>query len=690
MDPVEFHHDLSQEVSTRAESNGDFTESAFAEVASEYLCDTGSIAEFNPCPYRQRGMKVDGYAFIPDEATLDLFVVDYAGGDQPTTLARRDLEQSFKRTETFFTRCLSRKFIEEIEVSHPAYGLARQILDESESLARIRFFLLTDSILSERVKDIPSREVEGREWSYRVWDLERLSKVMATGEPEEIVVDFQELFGKGLPCLPAALENADLQCYLAVIPGDWLARIYSEWSGRLLEQNVRTFLQLKGGINKGIRQTILREPENFFPYNNGISTTAEEADVAEEGGSLVILKLRNFQIVNGGQTTASLYNAMKRDKDAARIDQVRVQMKLTVVSPEKVHDLVPKISKFSNSQNKISDADFFSNHPFHVRMEGISRRIWAPAVGGSQIQTHWFYERARGQYANQQAYLKTGEKKAFLLQNPRNQVITKTDLATCLNTFRLLPHEVRRGAQKNFAKFAEFINEKWEQNDSEFSEFWFQQAVARTIVFRATEKIVQEAPWYASWGFRSAIVTYSIAALVKKLGASGLCLDLKRIWQNQEIGPGFREQILVLGELVQAALTEGAERHNVKNIQEWSKRPACWSEIAEIDFKPVASLSVELTGLEDANEDKRDGKRSQKLMTEAEAQIRVTELGGAYWSQVLLWAERQSSISPGDLQILGLAGSIPRRIPNARQSKRLLEIESIYTEDAGEDRGAAS
>lgn len=690
MEPVEFHQDLRQEVSTRAESNGDFTESAFAEVASEYLCDTGSISEFNPCPYRQRGMKIDGYAFIPDEATLDLFVVDYVGGDEPTILARRDLEQSFKRTETFFTRCLTRKFIEEIEVSHPAYGLARQILDESESLARVRFFLLTDSILSERVKDIPSREVEGREWSYRVWDLERLSKVMATGEPEEIVVDFQELFGKGLPCLPAALENADLQCYLAVIPGDWLARIYSEWSGRLLEQNVRTFLQLKGGINKGIRQTILREPENFFPYNNGISTTAEEADVAEEGGSLVIHRLRNFQIVNGGQTTASLYNAMKRDKDAARIDQVRVQMKLTVVSPEKVHDLVPKISKFSNSQNKISDADFFSNHPFHVRMEGISRRIWAPAVGGSQIQTHWFYERARGQYANQQAYLKTGEKKAFLLQNPRNQVITKTDLATCLNTFRLLPHEVRRGAQKNFAKFAEYINEKWEQNDSEFGEFWFQQAVARTIIFRATERIVQEAPWYASWGFRSAIVTYSIAALVKKLGASGLCLDLKRIWQNQEVGPGFREQILVLGELVQTALTEGADRHNVKNIQEWSKRPACWDEIARIDFKPLASLSTELACIEDANEDKRDGKRSQKLLTDAEAQIRVTELGAGFWSQVLAWAEQQSSISPGDLQILGLAASIPKRIPNARQSKRLLEIEGKYSEAVGDGEGAAS
>jgi hypothetical protein len=690
MDPREFHQDLKQEVATRAESNGDFTESAFAEVASDFLLETGSITEFNPCPFRQRGMKIDGYAFVPDEATLDMFVVDYTGGEEPDTFTRKDLEQSFKRIEAFFERCLNRKFVEEIEVSHPAYGLGRQILEESDSLSRVRFFLLTDSILSERVKDLPSREVEGREWSYRVWDLERLSKVMATGEPEEIVVDFVDLFGRGLPCLPAALENADLQCYLAVVPGDWLARIYSDWSGRLLEQNVRTFLQLKGGINKGIRQTILKEPQNFFPYNNGISTTAEHAEVVEESGRLVIRSLRNFQIVNGGQTTASLYNAMKRDKEAARIDQIRVQMKLTVVAPEKVQDLVPKISKFSNSQNKISDADFFSNHPFHVRIENISRRMWAPALGGSQIHTHWFYERARGQYANQQAYLKTGEKKAFLLQNPRNQVITKTDLATSMNTFRQLPHEVRRGAQKNFAKFAEFINEKWEQGDSEFSEIWFQQAVARTIIFRATEKIVQEAPWYASWGFRSAIVTYSIAALVRKLASIKLCLDLKKVWLNQQVGPGFREQILMLGELVQSALNEGAERHNIKNVQEWSKRPACWDEISKIEFKPLESLGGDLTNIEDAKEEGRDGRRSQRMLTDLESQIRVTDLGGTFWTQVLKWADGQQDLSPGDLQLLGLAASIPKRLPNPKQSKRLLEIESKYSEDAGDADVVAS
>ena len=680
MEIQEFSMELKQDVAARAAATGDFSDSAFAEVVAEFLVETGGFSELVPCPYRQTGMKVDGYAFIPDEATLDLFVVDYAGNDQPETFNKRDLEQSFKRLETFFEKSLTRKFVDGIEVSLPAYGLARQIFDEASSIARVRFFLLTDSLLSDRVKDIPSKEKNGRTWSYRVWDLDRLSKVMACGEPEEIQLDFVAMFGSGLRCLPAALENADLQCYLAVIPGDWLAKIYDEWSGRLLEQNVRTFLQLKGGINKGIRQTILKEPENFFPFNNGISTTAEAAEIKDVGGVMEILSLQNFQIVNGGQTTASLFNAMIKDK-AARIDQVRVQMKLTVVSPEKVLELVPKISKFSNSQNKISDADFFSNHPFHVRIEGFSRRLWAPVHGGSQVQTHWFYERAKGQFGNAKAYLTAGKEKEFLLQNPKTQVITKTDLATHFNTFRLLPHEVRRGAQKNFAKFAEFIAEKWENADVEFSEVWFQQAVARAILFRTAEKLVQESPWYSAWGYRAAIVTYSLSLLVKRLGSEKLCLDLRKVWLNQEAGPGFKEQLRAIGELVQIALGEGAERHGVKNIQEWGKRPACWDEISKLEFPLTESLSSEVVSSEEAAVERLDGRRDQKLSVEAEAQIKATQLGGPYWATVANWAAGRDDISPGDAQLLGVASTIPRRIPNSKQSIRLLEINEKYAVD---------
>lgn len=678
---TDFHLSLMQDVALRIEATGDYTETAFALVTTDQLVDSGTLSEFIPCTFRQRGMQVDGYAFVDDEATLDLFVVDYTNAEQPVTFTRRDLEQGFKRLETFFERCLSSKFLEGLEVSHAAYPLARRVHDEADSIARVRFYLITNSILSERIKDLPSKEMGGREWSYRVWDLERLEKVMATGAPEEIVVDFMELFGRGLKCLPAGLDNADLQCYLAVIPGDWLARIYGEWSGRLLEQNVRTFLQVKGGVNKGIRETILREPGNFFPYNNGISTTAADAEIEEVGGSLEIRRLRNFQIVNGGQTTVSLYRAMKVDQErGARVDAVSVQMKLTVVSAEKVHDLVPKISRFSNSQNKITDADFFSTHPFHVRLETISRRLPVPAKPGSLAQTHWFYERARGQYASEPMFLSTAQKQVFQAKYPKSQVLSKTDIATHFNTFKMLPHEVRKGTEKNFACFAAFVAEHWTDDGSQFNDVWFQEAVGRALAFQAAEKVVSGASWYAPWGYRATIVTYSIALLVRLLSKRGMCLDLRKIWMNQEAGAAFREQIGIIGEKVQSTLVEGAVRAGRNNPQEWGKQPKCWDEISQLEIDIIPGLSNEVVDKDDALADRRDGRREQRIANEVEAQTKVTEMGAPFWIEVLHWVEETGGFAPSDLQALRIASTMNnRKLPKGNQSKRLLELGEIYS-----------
>lgn len=617
----DFHLSLKQDVAIRAQSTGDYSDSAFAQVVTEHLLESGSLNEFLPCTFRQKGMKVDGYAFVDHEATLDLFVVDYANEKAPSKFTRKDLEQGFKRLETFFEKCLSNRFLEGLEVSHAAYPLARRIFDDEYLIARVRFFLITDSILSDRVKGLPSRDQSGREWSYQVWDLDRIEKVMATGEPEEIVVDFVETFGAGLKCLPAGLENADLQCYLAVLPGDWLARIYGSWSGRLLEQNVRTFLQLKGGVNKGIRDTILHEPQNFFPFNNGISTTAAHAEIVENHGTLEIRKLRNFQIVNGGQTTVSLYRAMKLDKDA-RIEDVSVQMKLTVVSSDRVIDLVPKISKFSNSQNKITDADFFSTHPFHVRLETISRRIPVPPRPGVLAQTHWFYERARGQYASEQMFLSATQKLEFQVRYPKGSVLCKTDIATHFNTFKMLPHLVRKGTEKNFASFTKFVAEVWAKDDKQFNDAWFQEAVARSILFRATEKAVSEAPWYAPWGYRSTIVTYAISLLVYSLSISGRSLDLKKVWIAQEAGPAFKTQIAIIGELVQTALTEGAVRAKKSNPQEWGKDAQCWDVIKGLEFPEVPGLAWELATTGDDGLARRDQKRDQQTSREVTVKAR--------------------------------------------------------------------
>src|ERR1700722_4408222 len=343
MTPEEFFGDLSQDVIVRAEASGNFTDGAFTELVTEYLIDAGTIEDFVPCQYIHRGTRVDGYFWDADDGVLELYIVDCRKSSQPERMSKAEMEQDFRRVEAFFVKAASISFSKQMETSHPAFGLARMILESAAEIKHVRYYLLTNALLTASIKELKSRTGADREWSYRVWDLARLARTVGTGEPEEIIIDFVDLFKQALICLPADDEAGDVHSYLAVIPGDWLARIYDLYGGRLLEQNVRTFLQARGKVNKGIRKTILEEPHRFFTYNNGIAATAESVDKIQEGGVTRVRALRNLQIVNGGQTTASIFNAMKKDRGAP-IERVSVPMKLTVVAADIASELVPKIS----------------------------------------------------------------------------------------------------------------------------------------------------------------------------------------------------------------------------------------------------------------------------------------------------------------------------------------------------------
>jgi hypothetical protein len=668
--------ELQQEIAARAEATSAFTETAFADVVTSYLADSGAIDGFESCTYKHRGMRIDGFFFnVEDEATLDLFIVDYRGQEATETLTKTEAEQHFKRAEAFFEKSCGARFVDGMEASHPAYSLALAILEQNERIRRVRLMLLTDAALSDRVKAIPPRHEGEREWTYRIWDINSLCSLLNTGEPEEIVVDFQEMFGRPLACLPANQGTEAVTSYLAVIPGAWLSAIYDQYGGRLLEKNVRTFLQTRGKVNKGIQKTILEDPDMFFAFNNGISATAAEATVDVTKGIGHISRLRRLQIVNGGQTTASIFNVTKRFKDA-RLDGIFVQMKLSVIGEQLVDEVVPKISEYANTQNRISDADLFSNHPFHIRLEGIASRVLAPAVGGSQLQTHWFYERARGQYLNQQTYLTRAKKAEFQLRNPRGQVITKTDLAKVINTFERKPDVVSKGAQKNFAEFATFVGgrDAWKTKQESINDTWYKDAVAKTIIFHTAEKIVQEAPWY-SQGYRANVVTYTIALIVESHALARREINYERIWQRQAIGDGLRSEISRVGEKVLELIVITASQNGVSNVTEWCKRQACWTGLkaaVKVNLLPDS----ELVSAEEAADSRRAGKSERKITNEAEAQIHVVGRTAAYWKRMLDWGENTLVATPTDLEFLRLASQLSsRKVPTGPQSLRLIQIE---------------
>ncbi len=673
MTEEEFHEDLMQTVAARASATSDFTEAAFAQVVAEGLIDSGSIVDFTPCPYKHRNLRIDGYAFSDDEGVVEIFVSEFRGASEIETLSKADLDRCLSKAQSFADLSLAGQLHSQIDVADAAWGLAKQLATQAPALSRVRIHVLTDARLSAAVKVLPEDKRNDRDWSIRLWDLRAISRLMGVGEPEEIVIDFQEMFGSALACIPANSGSDEVASYLTVIPGNWLAEIYGRFSGRLLEQNVRTFLQVKGAVNKGIRRTILDEPHMFFAYNNGIAATAAEADFETRGGTLFLNRVHHLQIVNGGQTTASIYNVFRKDK-AQNLDRIHVQMKLSVVRPERVNVVVPKISEYANSQNKVSAADFFSNHPFHVRMEEISRRLWAPAREGEHLLTHWFYERARGQYLNATTYLTPARKREFEAQNPRRQLVQKTDLAKVAMSFRQLPHVVSSGAQKNFARFAEHVAEAWEKRQDDFGEAWFRDMVSMTIIFRSMEKMVQEAEWY-SQGFRAQIVTYTIAMVQHVLSGSKKSLELERIWLRQSVPQRLEQWLVGCAKEVHDRIIASSSLYGISNLTEWCKRERCWEDLkVNLHLSIPASIDDDLLGADELSGVKRSARREQRVLNGVEAQTAVVNKGSSYWGKLLSWAHTGTVMTPTEMDFLALA-SKPRSVPSAAQSERLLRIE---------------
>ncbi|MEA1960991.1 MAG: AIPR family protein, partial [Bacillota bacterium] len=472
MELEEYRREFLTLVRVVAESDREGTVPSFVGQAANSLLDAGVIPDYESCFYtgtgrRNRRIRVDGYALDDFDMTMYLLIADFNGSDEPETLTMTQAKTVFDRLLAFLDEALVGSLHKEMEISTPAYDLVENIRASQSRIRKYSFILLTDKIASERIETLPFAEIQGVPVEYHVWDMNRFFRVMESESGrDEIFIEFDDYIQGGIPCLEASSAQTDeYRSFLCVIPGNVLADIYDKYGSRLLEGNVRSFLSTKRAVNKKIRETILGQPKRYFAYNNGISATATDVEIEKQENGLAVSSVRGFQIVNGGQTTASISNA--RFKDDASLDNIYVQVKLTEVDPVLASSIIPDISRSSNSQNKVSEADFFSNHAFHIQMEKLSRRIFAPAVGGAQYETHWFYERANGQYLQEQSRMKKSEKNRFLMINPQKQKITKTDIAKVHNAWRGLPQKVSLGAQKNFAVFATWITDEWEKRDTQ-------------------------------------------------------------------------------------------------------------------------------------------------------------------------------------------------------------------------------
>lgn len=673
---LEFYRDLIDELRAEAAS----TELPLEDLAFERLCSTleaeGEIDTSDRCAFTDaasgKSLRIDGHGGDPREAAgvLSVIVCEFFDTDQPPTLNAAEAKKLFGHLINFVAAARRSEFRADLHIDTPAYGTATMISVAWPSTSKVKLILVTNGIYSARTDAVLAGKIGEIPVTYNIWDLSRLHRVETTGSKEKITVKFAEDFGGALPALPASGPEAGFPSYLAIIRGSQLAQLYEKWGARLLESNIRSFIQARRkSVNEGIRDTIKAEPEMFFSYNNGLSATADSVDTEADGAGVKILAARNLQIVNGGQTTASLHAALKHSPE--NLDHVHVQIKLTVVPAESSEQIVPNISKYANSQNKVSAADFFSNHPFHMRMEGYSRRVYAPPAQGGNRQTRWFYERARGQYLVERAKLGIADRKRFDNEHPKSQLFAKTDLAKVELSFKLKPDTVSKGAQKNFAAFATDIGESWATSDRKYDETWFKRLVAKLIIFRALEKAIPRQEWYPG-GYRANIVTYGIAKLVHDAEKRGKVIDLDQVWNAQAVPESMMRCLLIACEVAADVITE--PESGIRNITEWAKKQACWSSAArqEVDYGPA--LEDHLIEVQEARVAERDGRRAAAEISGIEAQAKVVQLGGAFWERLRIWASPNRAFSLKDDGILKACSQQERRLPSERQCVLAVEI----------------
>lgn len=633
----EFWESLRLDAGTSHEPMGSCFFERYAAVAADNG-DCGDLAYTPVLMEEGHGLRIDGFALDEDRGELHIAVCDFRPEPLLQSLNQAAIEQHFRKAERFVAAASKPDFVSSLEETSAAFQAAQPILALWKAISRVRVILLSNARLASRKKGVDAREIGGKAFTYNLLDFNRFNDIVsAHGNVEPIEIELEA----AVPYLKAGAGK--YPSYLIAMPGEVLASMYGLYGARLLEQNVRTFLQARTKVNKGIIETLSSAPDMFFAYNNGLTATASNVGMGPlPGGGEGISTFTNLQIVNGGQTTASVLYA--KDHEKADLSGVYVQMKLTVLAPSDIEEVVPRISRFANTQNRINEADFFSSHPFHIQMEKISRNQPAPQRADSFASTKWFYERARGQYRDRMAYGTTPERNRFMAEFPREQVVEKTDLAKTELTFECEPHIVSQGSQKCFLRFAERISERWSASPEDFGPSYFKEAIARTIVFRWTDSMIGSSDWYKTdRGYKAQTATYTIAWLLSHLQSRKLHIDLQQIWQSQEVARELKRVLTTIA--IQVANELRNAPPEIKNIGEYCKRQACWSAVGRVRIDIGSDFEGFTISAEEMKERSRESRADGKLNSEIELDLLLHQLSGCA-DEIKQKAAERSFLSP--------------------------------------------
>ncbi len=745
MDYQEYREEFLETLRADSAHSGTDTEDEFLNHTFDLLMDFNELDS----PERTgmgdkkgkggRLMRADGYCFDETDHSLILLISDFQDSKETDKLTRTRVDELYWRLYYFLDEVcngtISSYFDDSDDVLKIASYIRRRINADSndpELVLKIKFFILTNKELDTKLlstnllettikntrgkkkttktnKRIKKEDFNGKPLEIALWYPERFFEMENSNNNEPIVIDVEEDYGyKGIPCIKGDIgDNLDYEAYIAIIPGKLLADIYIEHGSRVLEGNVRAFLGTGGSksVNSGIRRTINNDPTKFFTYNNGIATTASDVETELIDGQLYITRVVDLQIINGGQTTASLAEAVLK-RTNTELEGIYVPMKLTVIDDRESEDengirfydeMVQSIAKFANSQNKVTAADLFSNDPFHIQMEKMSKRFLAPP-GQSAVPTGWYYERSRKKYKQEQVKLSKDEQKRFMSKYPKAQIITKEQLAMYITAvFSLRPDIVSRGKNWTMKAFGTEISEAFRKNRESFNEFYFKKCICTAIIYRSVDYYLESHKdsarnptgfWYKTGGYKLNIVPYSIAKIISSI-PSGFSLDWMKIWDKQALSPAFMREIEIVTKMTNDFICDS----NGVIVTEYCKKLLTWERFRDtIDYKPSADFLRELISSAEVRDVEQAAKTEKKEENNLQNIMEIVNRGVDYW-QSLVKIAQDHRIKPsfqeltainqlvemaktGDVPITS-SGKVPSRVTKSIQTALGLEDKLI-------------
>lgn len=634
----DFARDFMDLIREEAVENGTSIEQQFTETVLDYIQEEGAAVspELFYCVNKECNRptdvdyyKINAFDYSETAGILDLFITSYIEGEGLNELSKKKIEMAHNALMHFLTESVKdermyRKYLEEDpEVAEVIETIRSEFKYKNISL--IRFFVLSNGQLKI---DYPSpSEVQIGDsvfdFEFNIWDISTIrNSEIAAQHDGAINIDFETEFANSIECLEMGGSNG-VKSYLAIMPAVILAKVYKQYKTRLLNQNVRNYLGGTIKVNKKMAETLRDDPSMFFAYNNGISSTATRVGIRQdEGGKMYITNVTNWQIVNGGQTTNTIFNMYNRKID---LQNAFVTLKISEINFEdekKKSQVISYIARYANSQTQIKESDLAANIGYMLKLDEISKSDWTP-MNSIRKNTQWFFERMRGQYDNAKGEPRTKKARDFVNQHPKKQRFTKTDIAKWEMAWAIRPDIASKGGEQSF----DFFHKTQLKVDGiEVDRNYFHHLIAKAIIYQTISDICKQT---GIRGYVNIICNYVLATLAWKSRGN---LDLDYVWNHQEIHPSMRITIEQAADIVNKYILKlGQEGLNptvkAKKEQFWKEVTLRMASLPELD---KALLSV--------NEEELTAENQAKI-------VRFEQMPRETWSQLVTWGKESKKLS---------------------------------------------